>query len=66
MRVALKVKKIDGIEVASLRSGAMLVDVEMTGDQCKDAIIDLLKHDGEQAVFEWLKSAFPDWFEAAK
>ena len=66
MIVTLRVKKVRGIEVASLRSGAvMLVDVEMTSDQCKDAIVDLLEHDGEQAVFEWMKASFPEWFKGA-
>ena len=65
MNVALLVKQIRGVEVAtSTLSNAMIVDVEMTGDQCKDAILDLLEHDGEQAVFEWFKSAYPGWFEA--
>ena len=37
--------------------------MEMTGDQCKDAILDLMGHDGEQAVFEWFKSVYPGWFK---
>ena len=62
MKVSLRVQKLLGIEGAHRE---LIVDVDMNGSQCKDAIFDLMNHDGEQAVFEWLKGAFPEWFEAA-
>lgn len=66
MNVSIRAKEVRGIEVAtSTPPRALIVDLEMTGDQCKDAILDLLEHDGEQAVFEWLKSVYPEWFEVA-
>ena len=63
MKVSLRVKQVLSIEVAGYLPPKMFVDVEMTGDQCKDAILDLINHDGEQHVFEWFKEEFPEWFE---
>ena len=62
MKVSLRVKRVIGIYGGL----PLILDVEMTGDQCKDAILDLMNHDGEQHVFEWFKEAFPEWFEAAQ
>ncbi len=58
---------IDAREVRLIaRSGGfsgVTVTLEMDGQQCKRAIVDLINHDGEQAVFEWFKSVYPKWFE---
>ena len=61
MKVSLRVQKLLCIEGAYRE---LIVDVEMNGSQCKDAILDLLNHDGEHAVYLWMRESFPEWFEA--
>jgi hypothetical protein len=65
MKVEIDAREVRGVW-RSGSSSCVMVTLEMDGRQCKDAIIDLMSHDGEQAVFEWLKSVYPEWFEVAK
>jgi hypothetical protein len=44
---------------------AITIELRMTDDQRKQAILSLLGDMPEQAAFDWIRDVMPEWFKVA-
>lgn len=62
--VYIECQSVDSIlPVGFAGSRIIALDLNMTTQQCRDVVFNILSNMPEQDAFEWLRSEFADWFK---
>jgi len=62
--VYIECQSVDSmLPVGSTGTRAIALDLNMTNQQCRDVVFNILSNMPEQDAFEWLRSEFADWFK---